>query len=180
VHLSRACPSSCQESSDPDRLAIALSSLLDISRLLPLLSLLSSRFFLLPRGVKEGQRAKVSVSSFLPGSCLSGSFCSFFYRVRHVSDSPARELSSRNTLDTLPKAWRLVCCRAMQTTSNELGLSRVMIDRSASIPVPLSAVHPRYLHCGPKCLPRHFARGHAAAVVRRQGRSSRHGLICPR
>lgn len=55
------------------------------------------------------------------------------------------------------------------------GTCRVRIRmHSTLIPVPLSADNPRYLHCGPKCLPRHIAHGHASLPVD----GSHHLLIC--
>ncbi|KAL7816660.1 hypothetical protein V8C26DRAFT_87573 [Trichoderma gracile] len=79
----------------------------------------------------------------------------------HIDGTPAQGLAPTSSC-----LWR-------DDADDGLRLStylELMIDRSTSIRVSFAADNPRYLHCGPKCLPRHFA----------HGRSLRHGLICSR
>ncbi|TFA99021.1 hypothetical protein CCMA1212_009239 [Trichoderma ghanense] len=141
-----------QETLDPDRLSFALSFCSTSLAYCP-----SSRF-----SPRKGQRAK-SRRVVIPLQLLPlGIRFLFFFQFRHVSDSPA----GKSTSTLSPRAG---ACPSQNDADDGLSLSRVVIDRSTSIPVSFSAEHPRYLHCGPKCLPRHFARGHASWFIDRVG-----------
>ncbi|KAL7930346.1 hypothetical protein V8C35DRAFT_161014 [Trichoderma chlorosporum] len=95
--------------------------------------------FCLFRGEKNRAREKspiVSKPHFMPFPLSS--LISLFYR--------------------LPRSSSLIKgCSVGGLRDGEFFFSRVTIERSTLIPVPFSADNPPYLHCGPKCLPRHFA-----------------------
>lgn len=139
-------PSSRQETSDTDSLSFALPSFFDFSRLLPLLSPLS----------REGRKQKSPCRHSSPA--LSPRLFS-----SSLSFSPIRY---SQTVLSLEELGELVL---LPSLSDGESFSFFFLERRSNsptlIPVPFSADNPRYLHCGPKCLPRHFARGHASPFI---------------